>query len=195
MTKKWTPSSEIGWFQHAGITFDENILSWLNTIFSFVFGIACAYIASYHFFESWGKADGWIEDIFCVLKSPTFYLIVSCIGIITTQFFQNSRHKTMLQENKRVKALAKALNHSQEENLCLQSEKCSIYEQLVVMWLKGASKELSLDTHCRVTIYYENNEDFSVLARYSSNPVFTKIHKQKFALNQEDGLCPSLKED
>ncbi|MFP3416232.1 hypothetical protein SB773_32855, partial [Bacillus sp. SIMBA_074] len=33
-------------------------------------------------------------------------------------------------------------------------------------------------------IYYEHDEEFYLLERYSKNPTYAKVHRQKFPLNQ-----------
>ena len=48
------------------------------------------------------------------------------------------------------------------------------------MWLKLVSKHLKLSSNDRVSIYYHVENHFYLLARYSINPEFDKINRQKF---------------
>lgn len=58
------------------------------------------------------------------------------------------------------------------------------HDKLVTTWLKGCSRELKLNTHDRITIYFYFAEHFYLLARFSENPTFREIHRQKFSKNR-----------
>ena len=87
-------------------------------------------------------------------------------------------------KNKELDNTKSALNSVQEELQESKSKIIGLHGELVQTWLKGMSKFLELDSNSRVTIYYEHDEEFFLLERYSKNPTYAKVHRQKFPLNQ-----------
>jgi hypothetical protein len=71
-----------------------------------------------------------------------------------------------------------------EDVISLRSDIQRLHSNLVETWMKGVFKELDLTSRCRMTAYFENNRDFILLARYSTNPEYKLVHTQKFPLNQ-----------
>lgn len=110
-------------------------------------------------------------------------------------------------ENEKLSDAESALNFSQEEVQEATSKLIEKHTELVTTFLKGAFRQLNMDTYARVSLYYEHDEEFYILARYSANPNYSKIHRQKFPLNQgvismawqhnshEESECPSAAED
>lgn len=80
--------------------------------------------------------------------------------------------------------IEKKLNIVYEENERLKSDIDIVHDRLVENWLKCAFNTFSLTSYDRVTIYYEKGNTFYLLARYSVNPTFKKIHSQKFPINK-----------
>ncbi len=50
--------------------------------------------------------------------------------------------------------------------------------------LVSISKTLELDTSTRVSIYFEDNNEFSILGRYSSNPKLSAVRTLSFPINR-----------
>ena len=103
------------------------------------------------------------------------------------QSFRSKVYETqqkLRQANQQVTKLERALDSSQKKCQSFRSEVLKTQQDSVKLWLKVISKHLGLNHDTRVSIYYENNENFYVLSRYSLNPILAKIHKQKFPLNK-----------
>ena len=109
-------------------------------------------------------------------------LICGGLGIYRDQSRLESDNAGLKEENSKV--LEGALNASQEDCQNLRSEIYQIHQKLVETWLKGIFKQIGFDTYSRASVYYENLEDFYLLARYSLNPKLAKKHKLKFGLDQ-----------
>lgn len=93
-------------------------------------------------------------------------------------------NEQLRQENLKVKELEAKVEASQEDGQSLRSDIYRVHQDLVGTWLKGVSKQINLDSYSRVSIYYENQESFYLLSRYSINPKLAKTYKQKFGLNE-----------
>lgn len=165
-----------------------NISASVGTIFLTLGG---AYASSYKNTEEFNSVAGPLSFLSYIITNPYFYLaagsialIFGALGIYRDQNNLENENSILRKENKETKLLESSLNSSQEEVEQLKSNIYHIHQKLVETWLKGLAKQIELDTHSRVTIYYENNEAFTLLARYSSNPKLAKKHKMKFGLNQ-----------
>ena len=99
--------------------------------------------------------------------------------------------KALKEENIKLKQLKPELEKLKnklditiEDNDKLNSKIKEKHEDLVKSWLKMISLNLELSVDERLTIYFEQQESFTLLARYSQNKNYDKIHNQKFPLNK-----------
>lgn len=92
--------------------------------------------------------------------------------------------KTLKEENKELLKSKFNLEESERQVESLKSRLEKLNKALAQSWLIKLNTDLGLDTNDRVTIYYHNNDRFYLLARYSDNPEFRKIHRTKFQLNK-----------
>ncbi|WP_257285974.1 hypothetical protein [Endozoicomonas sp. SESOKO1] len=111
-------------------------------------------------------------------------LVFGAVGTYLDQSRQQADITQLREASKSFSTIKNALNAAQEELQIQKSKTSELHCDLVQSWLIGAYKTLKLNNLERVTIYYEHDEEFYLLARYSKNPHFAKIHCQKFPLNQ-----------
>lgn len=142
---------------------------------------------------AWGKVEGngVAEFIAYILTNPVIALFVSIPLLIVSEVVSNRRKKDLEKKNKdlerendSVPPLKEKIDKSQEDLQALKSDMCQLHQSHVRTWLKGIFKQIEFDTYVRASVYYENSDSFSLLARYSLNPALAKSHKQKFQLNQ-----------
>src|SRR5690606_23419158 len=118
-----------------------------------------------------------------------------------------TQNNTLKESVKKLKGLGAAVNGYQENIQALNIQIYDLQNRLAVGWLKTAFKQHKMNSNERVTIYFELNGEFSLLARYSSNPMHKVVHRQKFPLNEGvisqawshgkciENTCPSHKSD
>jgi hypothetical protein len=150
-----------------------------------------AFASSYNFLASWSSVSSFWQCGWLLVYNPNTALIsgslLFLLGAIGTYKDQNSQSQKMIElegENEELNNTKDALNSTQEELQEGKSQIIGLHGELVQTWLKGMSKLIGLDSHSRVTIYYEHDEEFYLLERYSRNPKYSKVHRQKFPLNQ-----------
>jgi len=178
-------------FERAGGFLDKafyNLSASAGTIF-LTFGGAFA--GSYKNSEAWELVINPVSFMSYIFSNPYVYLLLGAmtllfggLGIHRDQKNLETENAALKKENNEVELVKSSLNSSQENIEQLKSDIYYIHQKLVETWLKGLAKQIHLDTHSRITIYYENEESFTLLARYSSNPKLAKKHKMKFGLNQ-----------
>lgn len=150
-----------------------------------------AYASAYNFAQKWDAAAGFIDSTLCLLFNPIFALVAGAIlflfgatGTYLDQARQQEELTTLRKENESLSRIKNTLNALQEELQLQKSKVSELHGELAKSWIMGAYKVLELNNNERVTIYYEYDEEFYLLARHSKNPKFSKIHRQKFPLNQ-----------
>ncbi len=95
----------------------------------------------------------------------------------------NTENNQLKVENQKIDKLKDRINSISEDSESLQDELYALHKKLVITWLKGSSRQLKMNTHNRVSIYYYVGNHFYLLARHSQNPKFAEIHRQKFSKN------------
>jgi hypothetical protein len=184
LSKKFGFIDKAGIFESLGVKLDNGFYIISAAIGTILLTVGGAYAGSYDLFDSWSKCSGFSACFGMAVKCPPLWLLfgAACFlfGAIGTYKDQNALNG-QISEAKETK---KALNSTQEELQDSKSKLIELQRELVKNWLKSASKHFSLDTHSRVTIYYEHQGEFYLLARYSQNPNFDSVHRQKFPRNQ-----------
>jgi hypothetical protein len=154
---------------------------------SAAFGISTAYIGNFEFCAKFNEANEF-KKCLVLIWSPWALALCGVIAMfyggkgtyidLENLKLENDRLK---EENSKVEQLKKRLNSAIEDSESLQNKLSESHVKLVTTWLKGCSKQNNLKTHDRITIYFCVEDHFYVLARYSQNPKFAEIHRQKFS--------------
>jgi type II secretory pathway pseudopilin PulG len=183
-------------FEYLGSKVDDNIFILISVLGTVLFGLGCADFANYNFQAEWESCVAISPCIHAIKNILSTKIVMGIILLLVGAIGANVGNSRLKQQNNDLRLKAESLNSVQEE---LDSSKSRLFElqkDLVKTWLKGAANFLTLDTSSRVTIYYEDDGSFYLLARYSRNPSYDKIHRQKFSLNQgvisrawEHGTC------
>ncbi len=174
-----------------GTVADNGFFILLTVIGAILLTIGGAYAGTFNLSDAIKKsteASDYANIIFC---SPiTFFLLGGIsslcggIGSYKDQSKQQKEIKTLKVENGKLPETRKALSATIEQLQQNKSELAHLHTELVQTWLLGTCKQFKLTTNDRVSIYYENDEEFFLLARYSKNPKLSKSHRQKFPLNK-----------
>lgn len=150
-----------------------------------------SFAGGYEFVEGVEAADGLWESLKAIAYTPHtllglggLALLFGAFGTYADQDRQHKRIGEVSSENQRLKDIEEELNSAQEEMQINRSKVIEIQQELVATWLKGLCRHFDLNSEERATVYYEYGEAFYLLARYSKNPVYAKVHRQKFPLNQ-----------
>lgn len=191
MFKKFGFSGESDFFKNLGDGVGKGLFILCAAIGTVLLTIGGAFAGNYVFSTNWQATTGFWQCLWLILVNPNSALIsgggLFLLGATGTYKDQDRQNKNMLElglENEQLSDTKNALNSAQEELQESKSRIIGLHGELVQTWLKGMSKFLELDSNSRVTIYYEHDEEFYLLERYSKNPTYSKIHRQKFPLNQ-----------
>ena len=178
-------------FESAGAFLDKAFYSLLTSFGTILLTLGGAFVGSYKHDEALAAVNGVASSITYLISNPYLALVIGApslliggLGIYRDQRNLEKENKELRIKNDQVDLIRSSLNSSQEETENLKSDIYFIHQKLVETWLKGISKQIKLDTYSRVTIYFENEGSFTLLARHSSNPKLAKKHKLKFELNQ-----------
>jgi len=135
----------------------------------------------------WNSGHGLQAFIFNNWVLLIFGIIVLFIGIFgNAKDNKNLKDKNKELENeiKTIDKLRHILDDTKEDNEKLQAELLNKHEEVVRTWLKMISIDCKINTYERLTIYYEDDEEFTLLARYSQNQSYNSVHNQKFPLDK-----------
>ncbi|MGA4634547.1 hypothetical protein ACPA5B_11765 [Pseudomonas solani] len=190
-----------GPMQRAGFVVDKSILIAINLAGATLMAIAGAYLSDYNFSEKWEAAKG-IGIAAALLSCPYLWMaagfLASATGSVGTYRDQARQQRENSQltidaqnaanlikrKDEFIDSLKSSLNDSQVEIEAAKAELRVRHEDLVKTALKSACKGLNFSTYERISIYYEFNRDFYLLARHSQNPEFSRTNRQKFPINQ-----------
>lgn len=132
--------------------------------------------------------DGWILPI---LFNNWFLFLVGGIFLIIGSLGNHNDNQTLLSENnklslenQKLESLEEELNFSKEENETYLAQLQDKHQELIQSWLKTLYNHLKLTSKDRITIYFVQKKEFTLLGRYSSNPKIKEVHNQKFPINQ-----------
>lgn len=185
----FTGSSNL--FETVGEKLDNGLFIFSTLLGTLFLTFGSAYAGGFDFKDEWENTSNRTSKAQLVVFNPITSLFLGTglfmfggLGTYFDQEKQKSISEKLQSENKRLKNLEISIDAMQEEAQEYQSRIDQLHKELVTTWLKGAYRNLNLGSDERVTIYYEFKEEFYLLARYSKNPKFNKIHRQKFPLNQ-----------
>ena len=207
-------SGESDFFLRLGDGFGKGLFILLAAIGTVLLSIGSAFAGSFELSQGWVEVNGFWKSTGFILFNPytglgfgALLFLIGAIGTYQDQSKQNKKMNDLTSENSKHSETKSALNTVQEEIQETKSQLIEKHNELVTTFLKGVFRQLELDTHARVSLYYEHDEEFYILARYSANPTYSKIHRQKFPLNQgviskawqhnchEEINCPSAIDD
>lgn len=181
--------------------FSHPIITALGTIF---FSLGCAFIGSYKTATEWESVGSAATFIAFVLTWPIAGLVVGGLLYFLNELGRHSKVQKIEKSNTDHKEEINKLNldlDQEKRNLNFEKQKINNYQEsmqrqneqilelqkrLAESWLKQAFKQHDMNSCERVSIYFELNKEFTILARHSSNPNYKEIHNQKFGLN--DGV-------
>ncbi|WP_304635575.1 hypothetical protein [Pseudoalteromonas sp.] len=214
MFSKFGFSGKSDIFIRLGDGFGKGLFIFFATSGTILLSFGSAFAGSFDLNKSWGEVSGIPDSMSFILFNPYSVLgfgallfLLGAIGTYQDQGKQNKRMDELSVENQKHAETKSALNTAQEEVQETKSKLIEKHNELVTTFLKGVFRQLDLNTHARVSLYYEHDEEFYILARYSANPTYSKIHRQKFPLNQgviskawqhnchEENNCPSASAD
>lgn len=191
MFKEFGFSGNSDFFKNLGDGVGKGLFILCAAIGTVLLTVGGAFAGSYVFSTNWEATEGFWHCAWLIIFNPNSALIsggaLFLLGAVGTYKDQDRQNKNMLaltQENELLNDTKNALNSAQEELQESKSRVIGLHGELVQTWLKGMSKYLELDSNSRVTIYFEHDEEFYLLERHSKNPTYSKVHIQKFPLNQ-----------
>lgn len=177
-------------------------------------GVGGAYVSNYDCSAEWLKVNNVSTFIVFCLTNSYLWILIGAIIYFSSEYIRYEKTKEIETQNntlkesvKKLKGLGAAVNGYQENIQALNIQIYDLQNRLAVGWLKTAFKQHKMNSNERVTIYFELNGEFSLLARYSSNPMHKVVHRQKFPLNEGvisqawshgkciENTCPSHKSD
>lgn len=178
-------------FSGLGKRLDQGFFILLAAIGTICLTLGGAYAGGFNLGAELDKTSGVVNCFKLLFFSPVAFLafgsiifILGALGTYKDQSAQNKRMQQLQNDNATLGQIKQALNTTQEQLQENRSELTRLHIDLVETWLLGVCKHLSLNSTERITIYYEHEEEFYLLARHSKNPHFSKVHRQKFPLNQ-----------
>lgn len=167
--------------------------------------IACSFISDYSISKVWETTHVEflvVKVIAVLLASPWTYVLLGALLIVLNCYISYESTKALEKENEdlkgdlsdqtiklsnteaQVRNLNSQKNGYQENIQELNDQIYKLQNRLAVGWLKHVFKNKGFGTNERVSIYFELNNEFTLLARYSQNPTYNQIHRQKFPVNQ-----------
>lgn len=180
---------EKGPFERAGKLIDGATLKISNFLGPAVVGCAAGFISAYD--SSTEKnidVSTWLSWIF---TNPWIWLLgglaVSVFGIWGTDRFEKKQQAVIdeLREDQRaLVSTRRRLDLAYEKIEAQGSRLREMQSELVKAALQSSFTGLGMDSNGRVSIYYELDDEFYLLSRYSSNPELSKPHRQKFPIDQ-----------
>lgn len=180
---------EKGSFAKAGGLIDDSILKISNFLGPCLVGAAAGFISSYK--PILAENSGYITKFLYLTSCPWMWVVIgvgiSIFGIVGTDRFEKRQKQTIEELKKKEEKLTRterALDLSYEQIEGCESRLRELQSELVTSALKSAFRSLEMTTHDRISLYYESDDDFYLLSRYSQNPELCKNHRQKFSINQ-----------
>ena len=150
--------------------------------------IATSSISDYNWSNEFAKVTGILTLGNFLFLNPWCYLVAGISAIFyggKGAFYDldnlNRSNNLLRIENEKVSKLKQKIDSISEDSESLQEQLSERHTKLVIAWLKASYRQLNLNTYDRVTIYYYINEHFYLLARYSKNPEYDKVHRQKIS--------------
>lgn len=168
-------SSKKGLFTKIGSLFDRGFYLFLYVLATSVVSISCAFVSSNNTWW-WGITVGIILLVIATLGNH--YDMEESKELVT-----KLRSQLKVEENN----VRRSGDVSERTGIKLQETTLKLietHEQIVTSILKSIFKNLDLDTYTRVSIYFEENNKFSILGRYSRNPKYKEIHTRVFHINK-----------
>ncbi|KAB0549784.1 hypothetical protein F7R01_00740 [Pseudomonas argentinensis] len=206
-------SGREGLFTWISRSLDKSLFILFNVTGTALFALGGAFAGNYNMQESWRAADGASAVIGFLLTNPYLAIIFGILlalaggyGIYKDQNRLQSRlesqvadqHKLELDhtnsiielsakievEQNRGTQLRADLDTSLHELERVKSRLLELHKELIQNSLKHASIHLSFGTFERITLFNEYQEELHVIGRYSQNPIYNKVARKKFSVNQ-----------
>ena len=163
----------------------------LTAIGTLLLSISCSYIKGFDFTLKWHSSIGIFEHFELIVINPFTWIFIGVIILIVGLIGAYQDNKELLRSNNELKSenakyqdLKRFYRSAIEDQYSLEIKLAGLHKDNVRTWLKGIFKQLELTTNVRVTIYYEFEDAFMLLARYSKNPNISKLHRLKFQFDE-----------
>jgi len=154
-------------------------------------GLGGAFVGSYKGAVEWAKVVDVATFIAFILTNAYIGLFFGGLIYLSSEYIRYEKTRKIEKENVKLKQdiselndISLVVNGYQENIQNLNNQIYKLQNDLAIGWLKHVFKLFRMNSTERVSIYFEQNEVFSLLARYSANPHYKKAHRQKFPLNE-----------
>lgn len=158
-----------------------------NVLGPLIAGIGCSYISNFTLtseesylatakhilFSSWG-----------IVLTGIIITLTGAIGAYRDASELKQQNEMLRKDNEETVELRKRINDIEESNKGLNDEIHRLYMNLVETWLQAISKHIQLTTRERITIYYESNQEFKSLRRFSRNQILKQTHRITFPIGK-----------
>lgn len=154
-------------------------------------GLGGAFVGNYKGAVEWAKVVDAATFIAFILTNAYIGLTFGSILYLVSEWIRFGKTKKIGEKNDELNSqlsvlndLNSTVNGYQEQIQTLNTQIYKLQNDLAVGWLKNVVDLFEMKSTERVSIYFEKNEVFNLLARFSANPNYKKAHRQKFPLNE-----------
>lgn len=178
-------------FSSFGEKLDKGMYCIASIIGTIAMGLGGAFAGSFDLVNKCSNAPTLTDSMQAACVWPVFSLSIGAgfllwggKGVFNDQYDLAAENKYLKEQNTELPNLRKKIESTEEDCETLRSKVTEAQQKSVRTWLKGVAKQINLCPDSRVTIYYERDDAFYLLARWSTNPLRKRIHKITFGLNQ-----------
>jgi hypothetical protein len=174
-----------------------NWLERFHSPFIAVFGaltlsVSCAFVSDYNHNNSFNTGtNSGTEFVTYLLTNSILWIIVGGLLLLVNALANTKKSKQqeakisqLKKSSTEVPTLKRRIDSLQESNQQLKSRHAEMHQEHVTTWLKGLFNQSGFLYTTRISIYYEYEDSFSLLARYSTDPELKAVHKPRFQKNQ-----------
>ncbi|MGX9379005.1 hypothetical protein [Pseudomonas sp. JQ36] len=188
---------------HMGLLGDEASYIVMATVGTVLLGLGGGFVGGWDFSKTFSPIQPeYLRVALALIFNPymSFIFGIALLGIGATGTYkdQNKQQSKIIELDNRIATLnaakeeiARKLNASEsalksslEDKELLNAELRQLNTAIVKNHLINLSMQLELGTTDRITMYYEMDNTFNLLARYSKNPKYNKVNRQKFAIDE-----------
>lgn len=189
-------------FERLGARLDRFLHIASSAIGTILIAISSIFLSNYTLateIENIADAKGFLAFLY---ENPWLYFISGAVSLLLGAIGISKDHKnlsekigaltqannelkgeitdiTRLSDNRRAE-----LDKQAEDTHSLRGDIATLHEELVRQWLINFPTPKDKKSYCRVSLYYYSEKSFTLLARYSENPRYSRMHKQRFSQNE-----------
>ncbi len=154
-------------------------------------GLGSAFVGSYKIAVEWAKVIDAATFIAFCLTNAYVGIFFGAFLYFSSDHIRYEKTKKIVNDNTKLKediaelkGVSLAVNGYQENIQNLNNQIYKLQNDLAIGWLKNVVDLFEMKSTERVSIYFEQNDVFNLLARYSANPYYKTGNRQKFPLNE-----------